>query len=87
MDTLYSGSPFIYEPDRSKGGIHGVDLAFDTATVEATPYDYKQIIIANTDPEIMYSGTLLFQRNPDQSSLVLWDKRSTAPYCYGRGET
>ena len=74
IDTLYSGSPFIYEPDRSKGGIHGVDLAFDIATVEATPYDHKRIIIVGSQPGIMFAGTLAFQRNPDQSSLVLWDR-------------
>ena len=73
-DTRYSGSPYIYEPDRSKGGIHGIDLAFDISTVKNTPYDHKLIIVADAFPDIMYSGVLLFQRNPDQSSLVLWDK-------------
>ncbi|UYM14532.1 TcdA/TcdB catalytic glycosyltransferase domain-containing protein [Endozoicomonas euniceicola] len=73
MDTHYSGSPFIYEPDFSKGGTHGIDLAFDIATVEDTPYDHKVFILLGAQPEIMYGATLSFQQNPDLSLLVLWD--------------
>ncbi|UYM14528.1 TcdA/TcdB catalytic glycosyltransferase domain-containing protein [Endozoicomonas euniceicola] len=73
-NTLNPGTPFIYEPDRLKGGIHGVNHAYDIATADATPYDHKVIIIAGNQPEIIRGGILLFQRNPGQSSLVLWDK-------------
>ena len=73
VNIRYPGTPFIYEPDPSKGGTHGIDLAFDIATVKDAFYDHKVIIIADTQPDIVYGGALLFQRNPDQSSLMLWD--------------